>query len=175
MWIFGVLGTASFAILGIMSGLFPATLEKIRAKTNAIMETPSKTRRWFLACCYFALAAYCLSTSIVYLNSKATPVKDDAMRLVTALDMIGNKWTTNGLTASANIEHFIESEDGHWILRVHNELMEHFRESDSFDDVARRIDRMGARGIFTDATQPPTLVIFSIRDDIKRLAKPLKE
>jgi hypothetical protein len=175
LWVFGVCGTAGFTVLGIMSGVFPATLEKLRIKANAMMETPSKARRRFLTICYLALAAYFAATTVVYLNSANTPTHDDAMRLVAALDTIGHKWETNGLPPYKNTENFAESEYGHWILRVHNELVEHFRETDAFDEIARNLDRMGVNGLFTDATKPPAIVLFGVRDQIKRLAETLKE
>jgi hypothetical protein len=58
---------------------------------------------------------------------------------------------------------------------VHNELREHGRESDNFNNIARRLEREGPSWLFTDRAKSPAQVIVGITDEIKPLIKSFNE
>jgi len=101
-----------------------------------------------------------------------TPIQDNAMRLITALDSLRSDWITNNLTQNQELEQIRTGEYERWIVRVHEELFTHNRHSSNFDEVALLSGLGTLENTFRVSTNSMTNILSNITEDVKKLLIP---
>jgi hypothetical protein len=105
-------------------------------------------------------------------NPIPTPIRDDALRLVAALEALRSDWTTNNLSQNQELTQIRTGDYERWIVRVHGELFTHNRHSSNFDDVALLSGLGTLENMFRVSTNSMTNILSNITEDVKKLLVP---
>jgi hypothetical protein len=108
------------------------------------------------------------------LNAKPTPIRNNAMHLADALEEFLQKCAADNVPPNEISTKFNDDNYDHWIIDVHDELFKNNHHCDRFDGEVQKLNK-GAFMLFNNRPDAPRNIIAGIRDDIKKLAGPIKE